>query len=111
MSKADKYLDEVYDVLDALYDKKEDDDLLELKDLALKQYEHELSDLDEKITSFISNNVHPKSREKLKELLKKQEHILYSYHYRENQLIYKNGVVYGMDIIISGFSLKKKKTK
>ena len=97
-------LNDAYDILDILYDKKEDDDLLELKDVNLQELELELS-------NFIDTRIHPKSREKLKDLLSKYNHILYLYHYRENQLIYKNGISDGMDIIISSFSLKNKKHK
>ena len=104
-------LNGVYDILDILYDKKEDDDLLELKDVNLQELELELSKLEDKIDNFIDTRIHPKSREKLKDLLSKYNHILYLYHYRENQLIYKNGISDGMDIIISSFSLKNKKNK
>ena len=102
------YQKEIYNLLYALYDKKEYDGLLNFDDKEITKIKHQISSVEKEINSFIEKRVHPRTKEKLMELLEKQKDLLYTYFYKENKLVYEDGVVDGIDIIVSNFTLKKK---
>lgn len=105
------YPKEAYNILHILYEKKEDDDLFNFDDEEINNLNHQLNNVEVEISYFIEKRIHPGSREKLEKLLKKQMELLQSYFYRENKLIYENGVIDGLNIIFSNFSLEKKNNK
>ena len=80
-------MEEKDDVLDNLFDKKEDDNLFNLEDKELKRLDIELGEMNEKMDKFIS------------------EEILFTYLHRENQLFYKNGIADGIQILLFALTM------
>ena len=99
-------MEENTDIIDALFDKQEDDDLFNMKDELLEELSDKIEKCTEDIQKFIEKRVHPKSRIKLKKLLKRKEKILFSYLRRENQLFYRNGVSDGINLILLSLTFK-----
>lgn len=97
---------EMDDILDNIFDKKEDDDLFDLDDEQLKELDKQLSSLSERLDVFIEKRVHPKTQEKLQDLISEHTNLLYTYLHRENQLFYKNGVADGIKLMILVLSFK-----
>lgn len=94
------------DIIDFLFDKQEDDDLLALDD-EIKSNLYESNEiLENKIMKFIDKRVHPKTKEKLKQLIKQKEKKSLECLHRENQLFYRNGVADGVQFILTALSMK-----
>ena len=93
-------------IIDILFDAKEDDDLFNLNDKVLVSLDNQLENTDFDISKFIEKNIHPRNRYKLKKLLNRKEHKIYEYLRRENQLFYKNGISDGIKIILISMGLK-----
>ena len=106
-----EYPKEVYNLLYALYDKKEYDGLMNFDDEEITKISHQISDVEKEINLVMDKRVHPYTREKLDKLIEKQKDLLYTYFYKENKLIYEGGVTDGIDLIISNFKLEKKNNK
>ena len=53
-------MEEKDDVLDNLFDKKEDDDLFNLEDKELKRLDKKLGEMNDKMDRFISEEIHLK---------------------------------------------------
>lgn len=94
------------DIIDYLFDKKNEEELLDLDDAELKVLNHTIIKVNDEITKFIDRKVHPKSRKKLKKLIFKYSNSIFSYLHKENELIYKNGVADGVKFIITVLSTK-----
>lgn len=103
-----EYPKEVYNLLHALYDRKEYDGLLNFNDEEITKINYQLNKVEREISAFMNKRVHPYTKEKLEELIEKLKDLLYSYFYRENKLIYEDGVTDGINIIVSNFTLEKK---
>lgn len=99
-------MEENADIIDALFDKQEDDDLFNMKDELLEELSDKIEKCTEDIQKFIEKRVHPRSRTKLRKLLKRKEKSLYSYLRRENQLFYKNGVSDGISLVLLSLTFK-----
>ena len=98
-------MEEKDDVLDNLFDKKEDDDLFNLEDREIKRLDEELGKINEKLDKFITEEIPPQSRDSAREHLREYSNILFSYLHRENQLFYKNGVADGIQILLIALTM------
>lgn len=98
-------MEEKDDVLDNLFDKKEDDDLFNLEDREIKRLDEELGKINEKLDKFITEEIPPQSRESAREYLREYSNILFSYLHRENQLFYKNGIADGIQILLIALTM------
>lgn len=98
-------MEEKDDVLDNLFDKKEDDDLFNLEDREIKRLDEELGKINEKLDKFITEEIPPQSRESAREHLREYSNLLFSYLHRENQLFYKNGVADGIQILLIALTM------
>lgn len=98
-------MEEKDDVLDNLFDKKEDDNLFNLEDRELKRLDAKLGEVNEKLDKFITEEIPPQSRDSAREHLKEYSNILFSYLHRENQLFYKNGIADGIQILLVSLSM------
>lgn len=98
-------MEEKDDVLDNLFDKKEDDELFNLEDREIKRLDEELGKINEKLDKFITEEIPPQSRESAREHLREYSNILFSYLHRENQLFYKNGIADGIQILLIALTM------
>lgn len=98
-------MEEKDDVLDNLFDKKEDDDLFNLEDREIKRLDEELGKINEKLDKFITEEIPPQSRDSAREHLREYSNLLFSYLHRENQLFYKNGVADGIQILLIALTM------
>jgi len=98
-------MEEKDDVLDNLFDKKEDDNLFNLEDRELKRLDAKLGEVNEKLDKFITEEIPPQSRDSAREHLREYSNILFSYLHRENQLFYKNGIADGIQILLVSLSM------
>lgn len=98
-------MEEKDDILDNLFDKKEDDDLFNLEDREIKRLDEELGKINEKLDKFITEEIPPQSRDSAREHLREYSNLLFSYLHRENQLFYKNGVADGIQILLIALTM------
>lgn len=94
------------DIIDILFDKEEDEDLLSLKDIKQDRLCDKEELLGNQIMDFIDNKVHPDLRSTLKNLIYEKEKISNQYLHRENQLFYRNGVATAVQFIVAALSTK-----
>lgn len=94
------------DVIDYLFNKQEDDDLLVLDDVLLEQLSDESETAYNVINDFIDKKIHPMYRNTLKHLILKYERKMCESCHRENQLFYRNGVAAGVQFVINALTLK-----
>lgn len=94
------------DVLEMIFEKRGDDDSFKIQDEKLKQLKRKVGITNKIMFYFISRKVDSNCRMELKKLIDKRNKCMSDYHYRENQLFYKNGVADGMNIILSIINLK-----
>lgn len=94
---------------DLVFEKMEDEDAFDFEDKELEKYRMKNSNVSSKLYNFINTRVHPKSRQKLLELIEENEFANSNYYFRENQLYYKNGFLQGMFVMISMFYTEKGK--
>lgn len=81
------------DIIDILFDKKVDDDEFNMQDNLLKHYRHQLCEASNNLYNFINTQIPSENRNELKLLISNRDDALADYHYRENQLFYKNGII------------------
>lgn len=98
-------MEEKDDVLDNLFDKKEDDDLFNLEDKELKRLDEELGEMNDKMDKFISEEIPPQTRDSAREHLIEYSNLLFTYLHRENQLFYKNGIADGIQILLFALTM------
>ena len=98
-------MEEKDDVLDNLFDKKEDDDLFNLEDKELKRLDEQIGKMNDKLDKFISEEIPPQTRDSAKEYLREYSNLLFTYLHRENQLFYKNGIADGIQILLFALTL------
>lgn len=94
------------DIIDFLFNKQEDEDTFNLKDNLLNELNTKIENYSDKISLIINKKVHPKNKLILEKLIRKSEIAKDKYHYRENQLYYKNGVVDGVNLMVTLLSFK-----
>ena len=85
-------MEEKDDVLDNLFDKKEDDDLFNLEDKELKRLDKKLGEMNDKM-------------DRAREHLREYSNLLFTYLHRENQLFYKNGIADGIQILLFALTM------
>lgn len=93
-------------IIDFLFEKKAEDGTFSLDDEILNNLDNKIDKCTNEITNFINKRIHPKSRFKLKKMLARKENRLYDYSLREKKLLYKDGVIDGMNLILCALSLK-----
>ena len=93
-------------IIDFLFDKKDEDQLFLLEDTELKRLDNKVTMVDNEISKFIEKRVHPKSRKKLRQLLRDYSNAIFVHVARENELYYKYGVSDGVKFITSSLSVK-----
>lgn len=94
------------DIIDFLFNMQEDEDTFNLKDHLLDELNNKIENYNDKISLIINKKVHPKNKLILEKLIKKSEITKEKYHYRENQLYYKNGIIDGMNLMVTLLSFK-----
>lgn len=95
------------DFFDIVFEKMEDIDAFDMKDVKLTEYKKETSKASENLNQFIEQRIHPNTKKRLMELLKKRDETFSDYYVRESQLYYKNGVSTGIRIMIETLPMKK----
>lgn len=93
-------------IIDYLYDKKIEDKKFNLEDAELDQLQHQVTIVDKAISKFIKKRVHPKSRDKLQNLLLEYSTTAFASISKQNQLYYKQGYADGIKTIIDSLSAK-----
>ena len=94
------------DIINFLFNKKEDEELFDLEDSKREMFKNKSSIAYDEIIKFIDLRVHPKSRNKLKDLLSKYDDVECEYLRKENELLYRNGIADGVKFIITVLSTK-----
>ncbi len=94
------------DIINFVFNKKEDEELFDLEDLERERCKNKSSLAYDEIIKFIDTRVHPKSRNKLKNLLSKYNDVECEYLCKENELLYRNGVADGVKFIITALTIK-----
>lgn len=97
---------EYKDIIDFLFNKKEDEGLFYLEDTQREKLSKETIAISDEIIDFINKKVHPKCRKKLLNLLSKYDDAETSQVSKEYELFYKNGVSDGIKLILYGISMK-----
>jgi hypothetical protein len=93
-------------IIDFLFDKKEEDNLFSLDDIELDTLKNKVEIVENEILKFIDKRVHPKSRKKLRRLLLNYNNAIFISAAKENELYYKYGVSDGAKFITSALSIK-----
>ena len=93
-------------IIDFLYDKKVEDRLFLLEDAELIGLSEKVTIADNEISKFIEKRVHPRSKNKLRHLIREYSNAVFVHAARENQLYYKYGVSDGVKFITSSLSVK-----
>lgn len=88
-------------IIEVLFDKKEDDDLFNLNDDILFKLDANIETEINKMLKFINRRVHPKFRKQIRQLIRDYEKVLAQYSHRENLLFYQSGISDGIEIILS----------
>lgn len=94
------------DIINFLFNKKEDEELFDLEDSKREMFKNKSSIAYDEIIKFIDLKVHPKSRNKLKDLLSKYDDVECEYLRKENELLYRNGIADGVKFIMTALSMK-----
>lgn len=87
------------DIINFLFNKKQDDELVDLDDLEREECKNKLIGAYNEIIKFIDSRIHPKSRNILKNLLSRYYDIECKYLHKENELLNSNGVADGVKFI------------
>lgn len=95
---------EYKDIIDFLFNKKEDEELLNLDDEELKNLDNKITICDTEITKFIDSKVDSQCRKQLKRLILEYSNSMCNYFHKENELLYHNGFSDGVEIIIKALS-------
>ena len=88
-------------IIDYLYEKKEEDMLFTSKDKEYEELQNKITIADNEINTFIEKKVHPKSRKLLRKLFINYGNAVFVSASRENQLYYRYGVEDGIKILIA----------
>lgn len=94
------------DIINFVFNKKEDEELFDLEDSEREKLKEKSGIVYDEIIKFIDSRVHPKSRNKLKRLLLKYDEVECGYLRKENELLYRNGVADGVKFIITALTIK-----
>ena len=84
------------DIVDLLFEKKEEDMAFKMKDNLLTQSRQKIYKTSYKLDEFIKANVPDDIRTELQNLISNRNEALYDSYYREGQLFYRNGIIDGL---------------
>ena len=84
------------DIIDLLFEKKEEDMAFRMKDNLLTQFRRKIYTTSYKLNEFIKANVPDDIRTELQNLISNRNEALYDSYYREGQLFYRNGIIDGL---------------
>ncbi len=84
------------DIIDLLFEKKEEDMAFKMKDNLLTQFRRKIYTTSYKLNEFIKANVPDDIRTELQNLISNRNEALYDSYYREGQLFYRNGIIDGL---------------
>lgn len=84
------------DILDLLFEKKEEEIGFKMKDNLLTQSRKKIYTTSYKLEEFIKNNVPEEIKTELQKLIANRNEALYDSYYREGQLFYRNGIIDGL---------------
>ena len=84
------------DIIDLLFEKKEEDMAFRMKDNLLTQSRRKIYTTSYKLDEFIKANVPDDIRTELQNLISNRNEALYDSYYREGQLFYRNGIIDGL---------------
>lgn len=93
-------------IINFLFNKKEDDELFDLDDAELETLNNKSDKSSKEINNFIDTKVHPKCRKKLKKLIFQYNQNLGAVLHRENELFYENGFSDCLKFILTALLLK-----
>lgn len=93
-------MEDDFDIIDVLYEKKAEDALFSLNDTVLSELDNKIDKYTNDIAKFINKRVHPKTRFQLKKILARKENTVHDYSIREKKLLYKDGVRDGMQLVL-----------
>lgn len=94
------------DIINFLFNKKEDEELFDLENVEREKLKGKSGIVYDEIIKFIDSRVHPKSRNRLKNLLLKYDDAECACWRKENELLYRNGVADGVKFIITALTIK-----
>lgn len=84
------------DIIDLLFEKKEEDMAFKMKDNLLTKSRRKIYTTSYKLNEFIKANVPDDIRTELQNLISNRNEALYDSYYREGQLFYRNGIIDGL---------------
>ncbi len=94
------------DLIDFLFNKQEENGLFNLKDELLDELNTKMEKYNNQMNTFVNKEPNFINKLLLRILIKKAKITKNEYHRRKNQLYYKNGVVDGMNLIVTLLSFK-----
>lgn len=84
------------DIIDLLFEKKEEENNFNMSDSALKQYRSRVYETSNKLYEYIDMNFSNEVKENLKNLISDRNNAMSDSYYREFQLFYRNGILDGL---------------
>lgn len=93
-------------IINFLFNKKEDDDLFDLDDAELKKLNDKAEELGKAIDNFIDISVYPKFKDKFKKLIFQYNMSLGASLHRENEIFYENGFSDCLKFIFTALLIK-----
>lgn len=84
------------DILDLLFEKKEEDMAFKMNDNLLAQSRKRVYITSYELNEFIKSNISEEKRKELQKLISNKTEALYASFYREAQLFYKTGIIDGL---------------
>lgn len=84
------------DIIDMLFEKKEEEDAFEMRDKLLKEHRNNIYKASNELYGFIDAKISNENREELKKLISNRNDALSDAFYREGQLFYRNGIIDGL---------------
>lgn len=84
------------DIIDLLFEKKEEEDSFHIQDEQLKQSRNRIYKTSYKLDDFIKTYIPFNLRTELQTLISDRNAALYDSYYREGQLFYRNGIIDGL---------------
>lgn len=94
------------DILDILFNEKEENDLFNISNFDGKELGKKISISDEELTNFIQERIHLKSRSQLRNLINQYNSSLEDYFKVEKRFCYKSGFSDGVKAMIAVFCHK-----
>lgn len=93
-------MEEYDNIISYLYNKKDNENLIQLDSKALEDQNKKVDKLEDEIMKFIDQRIHPKSRKKLRRLVREYALELFGCMCIEKELAYKNGFSDAMKMVL-----------